>query len=151
MTADLSSPSDLITQLRSHVEAMAERTDQERDGLRAERDQLVKERDGLRAERDQLVKAYLHVFPYEFYAAARPDLADMTNKQRATHFAHYGINEGVSLECSRLGDILKGTCDEECRSLNARLNEMEALASDFSARLSVVQDLFVRLSIAKKE
>jgi len=137
MTTDLSSHSDLITQLRSRVEAMAERA--------------LQERDGLIAERDQVMKALLHVFPYDFYAKARPDLARMTNEQRADHFVRAGIHEGVSLECSRLCESLVSTYDEKSKILVARLNELEALVSQYSARLSVVQDLFVRLSIEKRE
>ncbi|MEA5415558.1 hypothetical protein [Synechococcus sp. BA-132 BA5] len=192
MTADLSSHADLITQLRSRVEAMAASAVQERDGLRAERDQVVQERDGLRAERDQVVqerdglraerdqvlqerdglraerdqvvqerdglkaerdrvmKAFLHVFPYGFYAEVRPDLSDRTNEERAIHFVCHGINEGVSLEYSRLCASLAASHDDECKPLVARLNELEALVSQYSARLSVVQDLFVRLSMEKR-
>lgn len=237
MTADLSSQSDLITQLRNHVQAMTERAGQELDSLKAEREQLVKERDGLKAElgkvmqerdglkaeRDQVLKALLHVFPYEFYAVARPDLSEMTNEQRALHFVQYGIHEGVSLESVtllqdlraerdqvvkerdglkaehdhamkailhvfpyefyakarpdisqmtneemaahfikygihegvsleylKLRESLESSHREECMTLVARLNELESLVSQYSARLSVVQDLFVKLSIEKR-
>ena len=151
MTADLSSQSDLITQLRSRVEVMAKRAAQQRDGLKAERDQVAMERDGLKAERDQVVKALLHVFPYDFYCEARPDLADMPNEERAFHFVRHGIHEGVSLECSRLYKCLKATHDDECKALVAKLNELESHVSNYSTRLSVVQDLFVRLSIEKRD
>ena len=150
MTADLSSHADLITQLRSRVEAMAASAVQERDGLRAERDTVVQERDGLREERDRVMKAFLHVFPYDFYAELRPDLSDRTNEERAIHFVCHGINEGVSLEYSRLCASFAATHEDECKPLVARLNELESLVSQYSARLSVVQDLFVRLSMEKR-
>ena len=191
MTTDLSSQSDLITQLRSRVEGMAERAGQERDALRAERDQVVQERDVLRAEhdqvvqerdvlrtehdqvvqerdllreerdqlvqerdllreeRDQVMKALLHVFPYEHYAEARPDLARMTNDERVIHFVRAGIHEGLSLECSMLCEKLEAMHVEKSQLLVARLSELEVLVSDYSARLSVLQDLFVRLSMEK--
>ena len=136
MTADLSSHADLITQLRSRVEAMAA--------------SAVQERDGLRAERDRVMKAFLHVFPYDFYAELRPDLSDRTNEDRAIHFVCHGINEGVSLEYSRLCASFAATHEDECKPLVARLNELESIVSQYSARLSVVQDLFVRLSMEKR-
>jgi len=151
MTTDLSSQSDLITQLRSRVEGMAERAGQERDVLRAERDQVVQERDVLRAERDQVMKALLHVFPYEHYAEARPDLARMTNEERVIHFVRAGIHDGLSLECSMLCEKLEAMHVEKSKLLVARLSELEVLVSDYSARLSVLQDLFVRLSMEKHD
>jgi uncharacterized coiled-coil DUF342 family protein len=191
MTTHLSSQSDLITQLRSRVQSIAERAEhesdglraeldqvakerdglraeldqvakerdglraerdqvaKERDGLRAERDQVAKERDGLKAEHDQVMKALLHVFPSDFYAEVRPDLAGMNKEQRAIHFVRRGIHEGVSIDFARLSESLKATHDEKSKTLVARLTELEALVSQYSARLSVVQDLFVRLSIEK--
>ncbi len=151
MTTDLSSQSDLITQLRSRVEGMAERAGQERDVLRAERDQVVQERDVLREEHDQVMKALLHVFPYEHYAEARPDLARMTNEELVIHFVRAGIHDGLSLECSMLCEKLEAMHVEKSKLLVARLSELEVLVSDYSARLSVLQDLFVRLSMDKHD
>ena len=47
--------------------------------------------------------------------------------------------------------MLTATRDEEGKTLLARLNELEALVSEYSARLSVLHDLFVRLSIEKSK
>ena len=98
-----------------------------------------------------MMKALLHVFPYEHYAEARPDLARMTNEERVIHFVRAGIHDGLSLECSMLCEKLEAMHVEKSKLLVARLSELEVLVSDYSARLSVLQDLFVRLSMEKHD
>ena len=143
----LSGERDQLVQERDGLSGERDQLAQERDGLRGERDRLVQERDGLSGERDQLAQAFLHVFPYAIYRDRRPDLASMNDQQIAEHFACHGIREGVSLEATVIADILLKSLQEENQTLQAKQDDLEALITDYTSRLSVLQDLFVKLSL----
>ena len=132
MSTEPAPTASLLDQLRSLIQVLSE--------------QAVQERDRLSGERDQLVNAFLHVFPYAIYREQRPDLASKSDQQIAEHFSHHGIREGVSLEGAVIADKLR-SLQEENQALQAKQDDLEALIADYASRLSVLQDLFVKLSL----
>ncbi|MEB3334319.1 MAG: hypothetical protein VKP70_04975 [Cyanobacteriota bacterium] len=115
--------------------------------LSKERNGLTKTLENVEKQLSRTKEALHHIFPREAYRDRRPDLATISDDGLAEHFTFHGINEGVELHYDILRDALLSEPNEVNRNLSAKLSELEALVSDYSKRLSFMNDLFIRLSL----
>jgi len=117
---DLASERDSLQNQHDTLIAKLQETASERDTLITQRADLQSQLDKQMADQKNLSLALEHIFPYDKYRGARPDLGDLSKHEIIAYFSERGINEeGKDLVSEELINDHRKKLEEKLELLTA--------------------------------